>query len=290
MSHAAQTSLASRPSSSRLPLPPLLSPPHHSVVRQARGLPVVWMFPPSSPLHQMLFLPMFPRSATPPSDLCPHLFLPSNEKYIEGLESIWMRMASGGLYSRGVLLLTSHRIIFIQYPTAAVPAPPAEGERVSSGLLHPRPSSSKETAPFVVTIPLCLVSSVSLRRRWKDRFHTLGLICKNQIGYLFVCSRDEDEFVPLRAFRRMQMEILWRKEEDNFATGLDLASALPPLLEPQTSTSSSTSSSTIKLPLCSPLSTPQIPATERGKRISEPFSLSAEYTRSGDLPPSLLPL
>jgi hypothetical protein len=105
-----------------------------------------------------------------------------------------------------------------------------------------------------------------LRRRWRDRFHTLGMICKNQIGYLFVCSRDEDEFVPLRAFRRMQTEILWRKEEDNFATGMDLA----PSLRSETETK--------QLPLCSPSTLPH-PVCEKGRRVSEPFNLNAEYTR-----------
>lgn len=204
---------------------------------------MVWMFPPDSPLHKMLFLSMF--SAETQSTPNPRSFLPSNEKYIEGLENIWMKVSRGGLFSRGVLLLTTHRIIFIQYPS-----------RSSEGLetlnLLPQGANS-----FVMTIPLCNICSVSLRRRWKDKFHTLGLLCKNQIGYLFVSSRDEDEFIPLRAFRRMKSEICARVESDLFATGVETdpftieAYPLPDLLV----------------------------ISDLAKLILKPFNLGDEYTR-----------
>jgi hypothetical protein len=223
---------------------------------------VVWMFPPNSPLHQMLFLPLFPRESSGSlSQIRPNLFLPSNEIYVEGLENIWMRMSSGGLYSRGVLLLTSHRVIFIQYPS------PSRGDSTERTQIPP----SDESNSFLVTIPICLVSTVSLRRRWKDRFHTLGLICKNQIGYLFVSSRDEDEFIPLRAFRRMKSEIKWRKEEDLFAIGIDSTPC------PQTNLIPAESVTQSSLILSSDVS--QASESDKAKRILKPFKLSEEYSR-----------
>lgn len=219
----------------------------------------MWMFPPNSPLHQMLFLPLFPREfyASQPQ-IAPNAFIPSNEVYLEGLENIWMRMSSGGLYSRGVLLLTSHRIIFIQYPS--------QPKEESSHSFSP----SNDSNSFLVTIPICLVSTISLRRRWKERFHTLGLICKNQIGYLFVSSRDEDEFITLRAFRRMKSEIQWRKEEDLFSTGIDWKPCPQSHLIPVES---------ITKPPSVVFDIPQGNLSDKTKRILKPFTLSEEYTR-----------
>jgi hypothetical protein len=249
---------------------PAFPPSPHTVHRQLRSVPVVWMFPPNSPLHQMLFLPMFPRdSSASLSQVLPNSFLPSNEIYVEGLENIWMRMTSGGLYSRGVLLLTSHRIIFIQYPSQT------RGGTTERGQIS---FSSDQSNSFLVAIPICLVSTVSLRRRWKDRFHTLGLICKNQIGYLFVSSRDEDEFIPLRAFRRMKSEIKWRKEEDLFALGIDSTPCPQMSLMPVESGAKPPSS------ILSDFS--QSDLSDKAKRIMKPFQLSEEYKRFG--PPSEL--
>lgn len=116
--------------------------------------------------------------------------------------------------------------------------------------------------------------SVSLRRRWKDKFHTLGLLCKNQIGYLFVSSRDEDEFIPLRAFRRMKSEICARVEEDLFATGVELD---PFAIEPW--------------PLSNSLnSSPNILVSDKARNLLRPFKLSDEYTRFGNVILLHLPL
>ena len=62
---------------------------------------------------------------------------------------------------------------------------------------------------------------MSIRRRWKDKFNTLAVLCRDQIGYLFVCTRGENEIRTLEAFRRIKNEIKWRRDEDASWTGLE---------------------------------------------------------------------
>ena len=196
--------------------------------RKSRELPLVHLFPPSSPLHDSLFIsltatsppithpscnaspagsrlsdlppPLLGHGGHVPSDICPlpspAEVLPSNETLLEALDNVWLRMHSGGVYSKGALLLSTHRVIFIQNPSEAAES-------------------------FLVTIPLPRVCTVSIRRRWKDKFNTLAVICRDQIGYLFVCTRGEHEIRTLEAFRRIKNEIKWRRDEDASWTGLE---------------------------------------------------------------------
>jgi hypothetical protein len=208
--------------------------------QQSRNLPVVWIFPPSSPLHARLFVPMsssslhintsesvlgdipplplpplpLPGDATLPfySSINPAAYLPRNERLIEGLENVWLRLHSGGIYLKGVLLLTTHRLIFIQY------APPPSQYATS----HTIPEKG-----FLLALPLCQISSTSLLRRWNERFHALLVECLDRIGYLFICVRDQDELRTLEAFRRIKIEVRNRNEFDAFAAAIDITFSAP---------------------------------------------------------------
>jgi hypothetical protein len=190
--------------------------------RKTRDIPVVHLFPPSSPLFSSLFVRMNACAESVKSQLLsaqsssslsaaglgeelqwapdkgpsPNDVLPSNEVLVEALGNVWLRMHSGGVYSKGVLLLSTHRVMFIHYP-------------------------SDRDAGFTSLIPLSRIPTVSIRRRWKDKYNTLALLCKDQIAYLFVTMRDENEVRTLEAFRRIKSEIKWRREEDNFCSTLD---------------------------------------------------------------------
>lgn len=195
-----------------------------NICRKTREIPLVHLFPPSSTLFSSLFirmndcacsdpypsrLPTAPSSSSltsvnhveepqysPDMGPSPYDVLPSNELLIEALGNVWLRMYSGGVYSKGVLLLSTHRVIFIHYPT-------------------------DRDAGFTVMVPLSRIPTVSIRRRWKDKYNTMALLCRDQIAYLFVCLRDESEVRTLEAFRRIKSEIKWRREEDNFCSSLD---------------------------------------------------------------------
>lgn len=274
--------------------------------RKNKAVPIVWIFPPSSPLHQMLFLPLFSKNSkrNPNNNnnsvdtilAHPGHYIPSNELYLEGLENIWMRMSRGGLYSRGVLILTTHRLIFIQYPSYNNMNNNNNSNNNNINNEKQNIISGEASNSFLVTIPHCLTFGVSLRRRWKKRFHTLGLLCKNQVGYLFACSLEMDEFVTLRAFRRIKTKIQLRQNEDLFSNRVDITTEGKQLFKSidseyqnelstikskssKSTSTTSTSSSLQKNHFRIPLN--QKSLDEKSQRIQKSFNLSEEYTRMG---------
>jgi len=298
-------SLRRDPAPTRTPRPPMLDISIPCAVPFAelfgthrRGvIPLVHVFPPSSRVHRMLFTPLYPTdsASTSPASPCmspsnspgrthrnpivsPGAFIPCNEMLLEGLENVWMRMCSGGVFSRGVLLLTSHRLVFIQYP------------------------SSRTHSPSVILwVPHAHVQSVSIRRRWMEYFHTLVVLGRDQIGYLFICSRDKNELRTIEAFRYIKSEISWRREQDTFSAAIDTL-----VMSKQYSRSAPNSTVLSSLPDMDPSKLPFVPVQQHddtpqenssslssdlnnavlelsgvARDIATPFQIYMEYDRIG---------
>lgn len=171
-----------------------------------RRVPFVFLFPPSTPLHKLLFLPLNQKSNSFVHTLTtfpdPNNYVPCDEVLVETLEYVWLRVLSSQVvrhsqyskYFQGVLMTTSHRLVFVEY-------------------------LNKCREPCrVTTIPHSNVTSVTIKRDWKDGFDSLEVGCMDGITLMFSRERRDknDEVRVFESFQRMKVEIDWRRVEDNF--------------------------------------------------------------------------
>jgi len=266
--------------------------------RKHRRLPLVHLFPPCSDVHTCLFLPLVPPGATSSGlaecrsqlsqtvireqtalPLSATAVVPANEILLEAIGDILLQSASGGIIVKGVLLCTTHRLVFVQYPLSDADESMGTGTDIG----------------IVQCFPIPIISSLQVHRKYKGgNFCALQLTYKDSTGHIFICadvsanSSEQPTNValatfgssPLRktappplsyraldAFLRLELEISWMKLEDSFT---------PSIL---TMNSNRNNSSEGVFDAISP----------EQELIRSPFSLLKEYLRLGlNLPADLI--
>ena len=223
-------------------------------------LPLTQVFPPQSPIFARLFIPLVKlknASKVPPSndvydDMTgeAHLHLkvlPINEVLLEAIGKVWLRLpgaaggaissalgtqnsgggtviiSSGGIrstYWLGVLLVTSHRVIFVSYPrtskkhrssshyskTEGVSSAPhhltgkvdeVDSDKNVSNNSHRMDNNSSNTGYQLderlnwlphqrpgPCFPLCIsmtdINTCTIKKHWKDRFTALEMVTKDK--------------------------------------------------------------------------------------------------------------
>lgn len=133
--------------------------------------------------------------------------IPSNEKVIDIIDDCWVNSSVASMV-RGVLLLTSHRLVYIEYDTSDA----HKGRHAPTCLDRLSMSSS------VFFIPIASTADVILRRFIQKHYHGLEVVCKDGISLMFRFRREaHNEMTLLEKLRRFKIETLWRREEDSFS-------------------------------------------------------------------------
>ena len=124
--------------------------------------------------------------------------------------------------------MTSHRLVFIAYPSAA------SGRR--HGAHHAGSSSDSSRVHWTAnqapgpSLPLCIpiseVLSSSVKKHWRDRFNAIEVTCKDSSAFVFAIERETrnplKENATVNTLRRIKEDLSWRREEDGFAYITDI--------------------------------------------------------------------
>ena len=228
-------------------------------------VPLVQLFPPQSPMFDRLFLTLkklntalvLPTTSTfddgtGETKLHNHV-IPCREFLLEALGKVWLRLpgaaggavsstlgssnssggtvivSSGGVrstYWLGVLLLTTHRVIFISYPKAVSrKGEEASKNNVADERLNWLPFQ-KPGPNMPLCIPISEVDTSTVKKHWRERFTALEIIAKDSLGYIFAVERNNSEIFPeqsaINFMRRVKEELFWRSEEDSFCYRYDV--------------------------------------------------------------------
>jgi hypothetical protein len=146
--------------------------------------------------------------------------LPSDEVVIEILEQCWISLGKS-TQRCGVLLCTTHRLIFIEYPDSTWIC--RESLRDLDYLFpdYVPPSVSQDAISLcseIFVISLAEISNIYIRRFYRNTFHALETANMDGTSVIFQFRRDGcNEMKLFEKFRRIKCEVFWLKEEDCFA-------------------------------------------------------------------------
>ena len=143
------------------------------------------------------------------SDKAVSVVIPSNEMVMDIIDDCWVNASAVSMVC-GVLLLTSHRLVFIEYSI-----------RPGSGRSHekhfPVYIDRFSMSASVFFIPIACTADVLIRRFIQKHYHGLEVLCKDGISCIFRFRREaHNDMTLLEKFRRVKVEMLWRREEDEF--------------------------------------------------------------------------
>jgi hypothetical protein len=206
----------------------------------------VQIFPPTSVLHKHLFYPNIQKSiksqaisdcsvkyeaivndaglagnsqstdsSVPSEILNPFAFIPCNELYVEGLDNIWLAMeneSSHVNYIHGTFLLTTHRLLFIQRTSNKISTYQQNIPNNTNNHTHRHHYISSN---HIITISIMNVQIINIKRRYKDKYNALEICCYDNVNYILISERSDNELRILEAFRRIKDEISWYN--DNLA-------------------------------------------------------------------------
>lgn len=173
------------------------------------------LFPPTSALFKKLFhcgsrphiSHLFGDSD---SDSSVDVVIPSNELVMDIIDDCWVNASAASMLC-GVLLLTSHRLVFIEY--AARPGSGRSHDAKHSPVYIDRLSMSAS----IFFIPIACTAEVIIRRFIQKHYHGLEVLCKDGVSCIFRFRREaHNDMTLLEKFRRVKLEMLWRREEDAF--------------------------------------------------------------------------
>ena len=101
---------------------------------------------------------------------CPTDVIPSSEYLLEALSTVWLHLPHGnGGYWKGVLLLSTHRLIFV----------PNEGQY----------DPNFKPTVFPLIIPIAEIEEVSVKLTWKENYDALRIDCLDSLTYIFATER-----------------------------------------------------------------------------------------------------
>lgn len=168
------------------------------------------LFPPSSKLFGKLF-----HCARRSSDSETGYLIPSVETIVEVIDDCWIHSSATSMVS-GVLMLTSHRLLFLEY-----------GSRPgwdAAQLKHlPLYLDRLHQSSNVFFIPIASTAEIKIRRLIQKYYHGLEVVCKDGISCVFRFRREaHNDMTLLEKFRRIKVEMLWRREEDSFVFSYEL--------------------------------------------------------------------
>lgn len=169
------------------------------------------LFPPSSPLYDKLFHYCSLSERRP---------LPRNELVVDMIDDCWVQK-NNSVLARGVLMLSTHRLIFIEYPSAAnseaTSNPDSNVESNFTQIEKSQPTSS------MFFVPIASTSELVIRRFIQKNYHGLEVVCKDGISHLFRFRREaHNDMTLIDKFRRIKSEMTWRREEDVFGFSVDV--------------------------------------------------------------------
>lgn len=132
-------------------------------------------------------------------------------------------VSSGGLrstYWHGVLLLSTHRLIFIPYPSSTSGKRSGSTHSAQDSRVHW--SSGQTIGPSLpLCVPISEIHSSSVKKNWKDRFNAIEIACKDSASFVFAVEKEKrnplKDNATINTLRRIKEDLIWRKEEDGFA-------------------------------------------------------------------------
>ena len=155
--------------------------------------------------------------------------LPQNEFVIEIVEQCWVQQQSGSHLTCGVLILSTHRLLFIEYPDVSWISSSQKTD--SYRYCDPDNVSETDVAQIFVGmffIPIADIKNINIRRFYNNKYHALEVSCRFGENICFQFNREgSNELQLLEKLKRIKIEFSWLNEEDRFAfSGLDSSHTL----------------------------------------------------------------